>query len=698
MKNLSLLVFLIMTFFQSFAQLPISWQLGLGSETLLGRASKLIETSDSCIFLFGNEPIDGRENRVDLYISKFDKYGCLMWSKSIRGNGYDYFVDAIMVKGGFLISAYTDSDLGYNKSQNSNGGTDYWLVRINYDGDILWDKSYGGAGDERNLSSSQDYLVKVNDNSYLIGISSRSYKSGNKTEDSRGMSDYWIINIDSLGTIKQQKTIGGDLDDRLSSIKYANNSVYIIGTSSSPISDDKNLDGTGAWIVQLDTNLNLKKQILVPSQIYSVLSVIDQQGNLTLAMNAYTGTNTYKLDIGYGNEDLWLLKLDKDLNRVWDKAYGGSQTEKLGSKIYLNGNNNYNIITTSNSEISGNKTSPIYGSNDNWLLEIGSNGNIIWQMTLGGGGDEYALDIIPTKDNGMLVLSSSNSPISGNKTVPLVNNTSGYWLVKLHSQCVHRSMYNDTLCNGEDLLINGEIYSEKNKRGTQVLKGSNNCDSILCINLAFRPEVTSNYIFEVCVNDTLRIGSKVIAPSDSSYNFILRNGAYNGCDSTVNVKIIRYDSLICNGSLTHDNGTANGSIQLMITGGKKPYKVLWNNGSTSSNIQQLRAGTYFVVVTDSLGCQTIKEFVIKSSTSNSDITNLLTQYLWKDENMLELQFTTIDEYHVNIFNIDGQLLLRQSIQSNSAKLDLSPFTSSIYFLSIENSKKEKHSLKIFKNK
>ncbi|HOJ91903.1 MAG TPA: hypothetical protein PLH86_12420, partial [Saprospiraceae bacterium] len=348
----------------------------------------------------------------------------------------------------------------------------------------------------------------------------------------------------------------------------------------------------------------------------------------------------------------------------------------------------YNILSTSNSEISGNKTSPIYGRSDNWLMEISSNGNIIWQMTLGGGGSETALDIIPTLDNGTLIFSHSNSPISGNKTVPLFNNNSQYWLVKLHSQCVHRSMYNDTLCNGEDLLINGEIYSEKNKRGTQVLKGSNNCDSILCINLAFRPEVTSNYIFEVCVNDTLRIGSKVIAPSDSSYNFILRNGAYNGCDSTVNVKIIRYDSLICNGSLTHDNGTANGSIQLMITGGKKHYKVLWNNGSTSSNIQQLRAGTYFVVVTDSLGCQTIKEFVIKSSTSSSDITNLLTQYLWKDENMLELQFTTIDEYHVNIFNIDGQLLLRQSIQSNSAKVDLSPFTSVFISFQLKIQKKK----------
>lgn len=704
MKNLSLLVFLIMTFFQSFAQLPISWQLGIRTlNTPFG--GKILETADSSIYLFGNSYAYGSEllrpfnDQIDLYITKMDRYGCLLWSRPFRGTKSDYFMDAIEVSGGFLISANSNSNKGLDKSEDSFGGTDLWLIKVNYKGEILWDKTYGGAGEEIPGYEITKGIIKINENSFLLGTSSRSYISGNKSEDSKGMKDYWILNIDSIGNIKRQKTIGGDLDEYFKNIFYSNNLIYAIGTSDSPISNDKTIDGTGAWIVQLDTNFNIKKQILVPISVNSNIgSVIDQQSNLTLAMDASTGTNTYKRDVGYGNYDLWLLKLDKDLNRVWDKAYGGSQQEDYRFKIYLNKNNNYNILTTSNSEISGNKTSPIYGSFDNWLLEIGNNGNIIWQMTFGGGGSDSALDIIPTRDNGMLVLSNSISPISGNKTVPLFNNSYGYWLVKLHSQCVQRSMYIDTLCKGEDLLINGEIYSEKNKRGTQVLKGSNNCDSIICVNLAFRPEVVSNYIFEVCVNDTIHIGSKIIAPTDSSYIFVLANGAYNGCDSTVNVKIFRYDSIICNGSLTHDNGTANGSIQLMITGGKKPYKVLWNNGSTSSNIQQLRAGTYFVVVTDSLGCQTIKEFVIKSSTSNSDITNLLTQYLWKDENMLELQFTTIDEYHVNIFNIDGKLLLRQSIQSNSAKLDLSPFTSSIYFLSIENSKNEKHSLKIFKNK
>ncbi|MBK7225426.1 MAG: hypothetical protein IPH96_08430 [Saprospiraceae bacterium] len=99
-------------------------------------------------------------------------------------------------------------------------------------------------------------------------------------------------------------------------------------------------------------------------------------------MSANLSTNSYKKDIGYGDYDLWLLKLDKDLNRIWDKAYGGNQSESFVKKFDINKNNNYNVILYSNSEKSGNKTSPIYGNSDTWILEIASNGNIVWQMTL----------------------------------------------------------------------------------------------------------------------------------------------------------------------------------------------------------------------------------------------------------------------------------------------------------------------------
>lgn len=191
MKNLSLLVFLIMTFFQSFAQLPISWQLGIRTLNCCSR-TKSIETADSSIYLFGNSYTYGGEllkpynDQSDFYITKMDRYGCLIWSRPIRGAKIDYFIDVIENTNGFLVSATSDSDRGLDKSENSYGGKDLWILKIDFEGDILWDKVYGGAGDENIGNSGHEYISKINDNSYLIGISSSSYRSGNKTEDSRG--------------------------------------------------------------------------------------------------------------------------------------------------------------------------------------------------------------------------------------------------------------------------------------------------------------------------------------------------------------------------------------------------------------------------------------------------------------------------------------------------------------------------------
>jgi hypothetical protein len=703
MKYINLLVLVIISNIQIIAQLPISWQLGIRTFNSIS-SGKILETADSSIFLFGNTYTYGSEllkpynDQSDFYITKMDRYGCLLWSRPLRGTKSDYFIDVLEVSGGFLISAYSNSNKGLDKSEDSFGGNDLWLIKVNYQGEIIWDKTYGGAGEESPGYEINKGIIKIHENSFLLGISSNSYISGNKSEDSKGMDDYWILNIDSLGNIKKQKTIGGDLDDYFKTISYSNNLIYAIGTSDSPISNDKTIDGSGFWIVQLDTNFNIKKQILVPASTFSNIgSVVDLQSNLTIAIESNLRTNSYKKDTGYGDYDLWLLKLDKDLNRIWDKAYGGNQSDRFVKKFDINKNNNYNVILYSNSEKSGNKTSPIYGNSDTWILEITSNGNIVWQLTLGGGGYETGYDFISTRDNGMLVLSNSNSPISGNKTVPLFNNNYQYWLVKLHQQCVQRSMYIDTLCNGEDFWINGEIYSEKNRRGTQILKGSNNCDSILCVNLAFRPENISNYTFEACVNDTIRIGQKIITPLDTLIKFRLANASYNGCDSVVCVKIVRYDSLLCDGSVINDDGSSNGSIELVIKGGKPPYKVLWNTGSTATKIQQLKAGTYFVVITDALGCQTIKEFIIKSSTRINDLDSPLLHYFFSNENMLNLQFSAIDEYHIKIHSLDGKLLLQKSLNSDATSIDLSALTSTIYFLSIENSKNEMHSLKILKN-
>ena len=284
MKYINLLVLVIISNIQIIAQLPISWQLGIRTFNSIS-SGKILETADSSIFLFGNTYTYGSEllkpynDQSDFYITKMDRYGCLLWSRPLRGTKSDYFIDVLEVSGGFLISAYSNSNKGLDKSEDSFGGNDLWLIKVNYQGEIIWDKTYGGAGEESPGYEINKGIIKIHENSFLLGISSNSYISGNKSEDSKGMDDYWILNIDSLGNIKKQKTIGGDLDDYFKTISYSNNLIYAIGTSDSPISNDKTIDGSGFWIVQLDTNFNIKKQILVPASTFSNIGSVNPFSN-----------------------------------------------------------------------------------------------------------------------------------------------------------------------------------------------------------------------------------------------------------------------------------------------------------------------------------------------------------------------------------------------------------------------------------
>src|SRR4051812_7134235 len=101
-----------------------------------------------------------------------------------------------------------------------------------YSQEIVWQKTIGGSGTDE-LS----HVSKTSDGGYIIGGTSDSNISGEKTEDSNGNEDYWILKIDSAGNIQWQNTIGGSGTDALIWIEQASDGGYIMGgNSNSPIS------------------------------------------------------------------------------------------------------------------------------------------------------------------------------------------------------------------------------------------------------------------------------------------------------------------------------------------------------------------------------------------------------------------------------------------------------------------------------
>src|SRR5690606_31482076 len=122
-----------------------------------------------------------------------------------------------------------------NKTEANRGLFDYWIVKLDANGNTQWQKAYGGS-DSDQLSAAQ----QTADGGYILAGSSRSSISGEKSEGSRGLFDGWIIKIDALGEIQWQKTLGGSSFDLIGAVAITTDDGYVIaGYSASPVSGEK---------------------------------------------------------------------------------------------------------------------------------------------------------------------------------------------------------------------------------------------------------------------------------------------------------------------------------------------------------------------------------------------------------------------------------------------------------------------------
>ncbi len=129
---------------------------------------------------------------------ELDPLGNKLWDKSYGGNGWDELAEFYQTANGdFILGGFSASGNTGDKGQASKGGMDFWVIRINSSGIKIWDNSFGGAQDDRLYS-----MRLTPDGGYVLAGPSNSGISGDKSEVSRGMDDFWIVKLgpDVLGT------------------------------------------------------------------------------------------------------------------------------------------------------------------------------------------------------------------------------------------------------------------------------------------------------------------------------------------------------------------------------------------------------------------------------------------------------------------------------------------------------------------
>ncbi|HRB25677.1 MAG TPA: T9SS type A sorting domain-containing protein [Bacteroidia bacterium] len=433
------------------------------------------QTSDGGYILGGrsNSGVSGDKTEpskgdYDYWVVKLDATGNIQWQNTIGGDDADWLQSVQQTTdNGYILGGWSKSNISADKTENSQGASDFWVVKLDSIGNIQWQNTIGGDSTD-NLYS----LQQTTDGGYILGGFSISSISGDKTEYSIGGSDYWVVKLDASGNIQWQNTIGGYENDNLYSLQQTTDGGYILGgRSMSNATGDKTENSQGLddyWVVKIDATGNIQWQNTIGGNSWDELESIEQtsDGGYILGGSSDSDNSGDKTENSQGDFDYWVVKLDATGNLQWQNTIGGDNWDKLKS-IQQTTDGSYIFGGYSSSNISGDKTENSQGNYDYWVINIDSIGNILWQNTIGGLYAEALSSIKQTIDGGYIIGGQSVSPISGDKTEDSQGNND-YWVIKLTDKynLIDGKMYadvnNNTIQDVGELGVSNKMVTEQN--------------------------------------------------------------------------------------------------------------------------------------------------------------------------------------------------------------------------------------------
>ncbi|MCE3008971.1 MAG: T9SS type A sorting domain-containing protein, partial [Bacteroidetes bacterium] len=384
-----------------------------------------------------------RRGDYDYWVVKIDAQGAVEWDRTYGGsynldNPVLYFSQADLLTslvstadGGYLLGGKSMSPANTgNKTAPNRGSFDYWVVKIDAQGVLLWDRSYGGSSDDELTA-----LVTTADGGYLLGGRSTSpANTGNKTAPNRGSFDYWVVKIDAQGAVQWDSTYGGSSDDEPTALVATANGGYLLGGTSGSEANtgNKTAPKRGSddyWLVQINGDGVLQWDRTYGGTNHEELtSLVATTGGYLLGGKSGSGMNGNKTAPNRGSWDYWVVKINDIGVLQWDRTYGGAGYDELYSLVATD--DGYLLGGVTFSSPSGNKTAPNRGGEDYWVVKIDAQGAVQWDSTYGGTDYDMLHSIVATTDGGYLLGGRSQSFQTGNKTAPN-RGASDYWLVRL---------------------------------------------------------------------------------------------------------------------------------------------------------------------------------------------------------------------------------------------------------------------------
>lgn len=432
MKYYLLPIVFLATFSISQAQLEISWQRCFGGSQDES-ARSIRQTFDNGYILAGyTRSVDGDiisyQGADDFWILKTDSAGNLQWQKNFGGSTDDRAYSVIQTSdSGYIAVGETWSDDG--DVSGNNGARDYWVIRLDDSGNLLWQKCLGGTGWEFAYD-----VVQTPDGGFVVGGSSESNIGG-----SHGYFDYMIFKLDASGNQQWVRAFGGTNNEMLTSmIMSHDNGIVITGYSDSYDGDISASHGwNDVWIVKTDLNGTLLWEKSLGG------SIADEAGSIILTSDhgfiLAGSSESDDGDLTMNNEmlDYWVVKMDSAANIQWQKSFGGAHYD-WGMDVLETKTNRYAVVGTTASfegEVLFN-----HGVYDFLVLMLDSAGNVLYQKSLGSSSQDECYSIAGSYDNGIIIggqVQMNDGDVSG------LHGFIDLWLAKVIEPQIQGKVFHD---------------------------------------------------------------------------------------------------------------------------------------------------------------------------------------------------------------------------------------------------------------
>lgn len=288
----------------------LQWQKSFGFSGS-DQAFSIIQTTDGGYFTAGfldvtasgGEGNEGRHGVGEFWGHKLDANGNLVWRRYFGGTNNDraYAVVETNDEGLLLVGATESTDFDIT---NSKGSYDFWAVKLDLQGNLVWQKNYGGS--EIDIAYA---VTKTQDGNYLLIGDTRS-ADGDVT-NFKGAADVWLVKINDQGSLLWQKTLGGASFDTARDAALHGNGFVIAGTSRSTEGDiTENKGQSDFWITQLDATGGIKWQKTIggPDFDFGFGITVDRNGAIFVA--GETQSNSLDITGNKGGTDAVLIKIE----------------------------------------------------------------------------------------------------------------------------------------------------------------------------------------------------------------------------------------------------------------------------------------------------------------------------------------------------------------------------------------------------